>query len=80
MAGVFIATTSSLGRGLLPGWLRVFGFILAAVLLLTISFIELVVLLVPIWVSVVSVWLLLVPARERADDPRVARWVPEGDG
>ena len=79
MAGVFVATTSGLGRGLLPAWLRIGGFLLAAALLLTVSFSELLVLLFPAWVAILSVWLLLVLAREGADDPQVAEWVGEDD-
>ena len=79
MAGVFVATTSGLGRGLLPAWLRIGGFLLAVALLLTVSFSELLVLLFPAWVAILSVWLLLVLAREGADDPQVATWVPEDD-
>ena len=73
MAGVFIATTSGLGRGLLPGWLRIVGFVLAATLLLSVSFIELLVLLIPAWVAVISAWLLVVLAREGADDAEAAQ-------
>jgi hypothetical protein len=72
MAGVFIATTSALGRGLLPGWLRIVGFVLAAALLLSVSFIELLVLLIPAWVAVISAWLLVVLAREGVDDAEEA--------
>ena len=79
MAGVFIATTSGLGRGLLPDWLRIGGFLLAAALLVSVSFIELLILLIPVWVAVISVWLLLVLARPGADDQQVATWVPESD-
>ncbi len=79
MAGVFVATTSGLGRGLLPAWLRIGGFLLAAALLLTVSFSELLVLLFPAWVAILSAWLLLVLAREDAGDPQVATRVPEDD-
>ena len=79
MAGVFIATTSGLGRGLLPAWLRIGGFLLAAALLVTVSFSELLVLLVPAWVAILSAWLLLVLAREDASDLQVATWVAEDD-
>lgn len=70
MAGVFIATTSALGRGLLPKWLRITGFLLAAALLLSVSFLELLILLIPAWVAVISIWLLLQPVDEGTGDPR----------
>ena len=66
MAGMFIAVTSRLGRWLLPRWLTIGGYLLAAVLLLTTSFSELIVLVFPAWVVVLCAWLLLGPAQEPA--------------
>ena len=63
MAGMFIAVTSRLGRWLLPGRLTVIGYLLAAVLLLTVSFSALIALVFPAWVVVLCAWLLL--GRER---------------
>jgi hypothetical protein len=68
VAGVFLATTSRLGRGLLPQWLTIAGYVFAIVLLLSASFVKPIVLLLPAWVAMLSVWLLLVPAREPAGD------------
>ena len=65
MAGMFIAVTSRLGRWLLPGWLTVIGYLLAAVLVLTVPFSELIALVFPAWVIVLCAWLLLGPGRER---------------
>jgi hypothetical protein len=70
MAGVFMATTSNLGRGLLPRWLTITGVVFAVVLLLSAAIIQPLALLLPAWVTVLSVWLLLVPARESVGDPR----------
>ena len=64
MAGMFVAVTSRLGSWLFPRWLTVIGYLAAAVLLLTVSFTELIVLLFPAWVVVLCVWLLLGPARK----------------
>ncbi len=66
MAGMFIAVTSRLGGWRFPGWLRLGGYLLAAVLLLTVSFSELIVLVFPAWMLALCAWLLLGPARGRA--------------
>ncbi len=70
MAGVFMATTSNLGRGLLPRWLTITGVVFAVVLLLSAAIIQPLALLLPVWVAMLSVWLLFVPAREPAGEAR----------
>ena len=72
MAGVFIATSSRLGRGFLPRWLTITGVVFAVVLLLSAAIIQPLALLLPAWVAAVSVWLLLGPAREVGEPPRGA--------
>ena len=63
MAGMFVITTSNLGRGIMPRWLVVIGALVGVVLLLAISFSVLFVLIFPAWVVLLSGWLLLVPGR-----------------
>jgi hypothetical protein len=59
-AAVFIVVTSSLGlrSAGLPRWLAVSGIATAAVLLLSVSFVPLVALLFPAWVTAVSIVIL----------------------
>jgi hypothetical protein len=61
MAGAFTisATTIAVRLGIIPRWLTVFGWIVALVLLLTVATVASVALLFPIWVFVLSVYLLL---------------------
>jgi hypothetical protein len=60
-AAVFMIVTSTVGLrgGGLPRWLALAGYALAAVLLLSVSYISLLTLLFPAWVTAVSVVILL---------------------
>jgi len=61
MAGVFILSTStiSIRTGILPRWIAILGFVFALVLLLVITSWPWIALLFPIWMLVLSVWILL---------------------
>ena len=60
MAAMFVFTTSAIGRsaGILPRWFALAGFAVGAFLLLTASFVPLIVLVFPAWVLVLSLILL----------------------
>ena len=65
-AGVFtLATSTIVRRSRWPRWTYLSGFAVAAALILSISFFELVVLLFPAWVTAISVYVLLTGARAR---------------
>lgn len=72
MAGVFVASASSLGArtGAMPRWLVALGFVTAAVLLLGSPFSPWLALIFPLWVLVFSVYTLIdgfdVPSRSEA--------------
>ena len=63
MAGAFTisTTTIALRLGLLPRWLAAFGWLVAAVLLLTVERFAWVQIIFPIWVLVLSIHLLVHP-------------------
>ncbi len=70
MAGAFtiVTTTIAVRLGILPRWLAVFGWVVAAVLLLTIERFAWVQILFPLWVLVLSVYLLVRPPADRVGD------------
>jgi type IV secretory pathway TrbD component len=72
-AAVFMISVSTIGlrTGALPRWLVVSGYVIAIVLLLSVSFYQLVVLVFPVWVIGVSLVILL-SKRDRADSPHRA--------
>jgi len=67
MAGVFMITTStlSLRTGIVPRWMAALGFVLALFLLLSLGSIALAPLVFPMWVLLVSVYILLSNLRTR---------------
>jgi hypothetical protein len=65
MTGVFMLATSTVfRRGRWPRWTYLFGFLGAAVLILSVSFFEPIVLLLPAWVAALSVYVLLTGGRK----------------
>ena len=70
-AGVFLFATATIGlkTGAFPRWFSILSYVLGAVLLLAVSFVDWAILVLPAWVAVVSVFILL---RERSRR-RVAR-------
>jgi hypothetical protein len=67
MAGVFIISTCTIGlrTETFPKWLIILGYIFAAVLLLSITYIEIIALLFPLWVLILSVQILITNYRNR---------------
>jgi hypothetical protein len=68
MAGVFIISTCTIGlrTETIPKWLIILGYIFAAVLLLSIIYIEILALLFPLWVLMLSAQILIINYRPRA--------------
>jgi len=69
MAGAFTISTTTIGLrlGIFPRWLAVFGFAVAAVLLLTVQRFAWVQMLFPVWVLILSIHLLVHPPAARGD-------------
>jgi hypothetical protein len=69
-AGVFMIVTSTitLRTGVAPRWVAIVGFVVAAALLLSLSFFQVVIMLFPAWVALVSLFILLTPDTPRLDD------------
>ena len=67
MAGVFIISTCTMGlrTETIPKWLIILGYIFAAVLLLSINYIEILALLFPLWVLILSAQILIINYRHR---------------
>ena len=65
MAGVFMISTCtlSLRTGIFPRWMAYLGMLLALILLLTITLIPIAPLLFPLWVLLISVYILLTNLR-----------------
>lgn len=65
MAGVFMISTSTLAlrTGILPRWMAVLGFVLAAFLLFSLGFFYWSPLVFPLWILLVSVHILLANTR-----------------
>ena len=72
MAAMFVFTTSAIGRSarILPAWFGLAGFAVGLFLLLTASFVPLIVLVFPAWVLVLSL-IMLGRAREIPRDVRL---------
>jgi hypothetical protein len=64
-AALFILATATVGRltGAFPGWFSLLGYVSGLVLLLTVSFFDWIVLILPAWVAIVSLFIL---RRERS--------------
>lgn len=67
MAGVFMMSTSTivLKTESIPKWLGILGYLFAAVLILSITYVELIALLFPLWVFMLSVQILIENYRQR---------------
>ena len=72
MAGVFIIVTSTIALrlGAWPRWISVVGYLAALVLVFSVTYYELILLLLPAWVALVSVCVVAVARRA---DPAGAR-------
>jgi hypothetical protein len=64
-AAVFMVATATIGvrSGVFPRWFALVGYLLGLVLLIAVSFVDWFILVLPVWVAVVSVFIL---RRERA--------------
>jgi hypothetical protein len=64
VAGVFMLATSTIARrAAWSRWISLSGFLIAVVLLLSVSFFEPIVLLLPAWVTAISVYILVTGGR-----------------
>ncbi|HEX5642621.1 MAG TPA: hypothetical protein VFZ86_09830 [Thermoleophilia bacterium] len=69
-AGVFVLATSTIiRRSGWPRWASISGFIVAAVLILSVSFFEPIVMLLPAWVSAISIYVLVTGGRRPVGVP-----------
>lgn len=70
-AAVFMIVVSTIGlrTRTLPRWLVIVGYVIALVLLFSVSFYQLLVLLFPVWVAAVSV--VILASNRMRDDPTV---------
>ena len=67
-AGVFVLATSTIvRRARWPRWTSLSGFLVAAVLLLSVSFFEPIVMLLPAWVTAISIYVLVTGGRTATD-------------
>jgi hypothetical protein len=73
MAGVFMVSTStlSLRTGILPRWMTFLGIALALVLLLSIGTIDWILVVFPLWVFMISVYILITNMRGASTSPSV---------
>jgi hypothetical protein len=64
-AGVFLFATATIGlkTGAFPRWFSILSYLLGAILLVAVSFVDWAILVLPAWVAVVSVFILI---RERS--------------
>lgn len=72
MAAVFMITTStiSLQTRIVPRWIVLLGFILALILLLSVGTIQWIPLLFPVWVLLISIYILIENLRRKSDEDR----------
>ncbi len=77
MAAMFVFTTSNIGRttGVLPRWFVLLGFLVGAFLLLSATFVQLLVLVFPVWTLILAI-LLLLRARHIPADAIIPTSVP----
>jgi hypothetical protein len=61
MAGVFMITTSTLAlrTGIVPRWMAYLGLALAVVLLLSLAYFAWAILVLPLWVLLISTYILI---------------------
>ena len=69
-AGVFMIVTSTIAwrTRSIPRWVAIVGFVIAVVLLLTLSYFRLLIMLFPAWVALLSVFILVTPGKVDLDD------------
>ena len=69
-AGVFMIVTSTIAwrTGSVPRWVAVLGYVIALLLLLSIRSFQLIILLFPLWVALLSLFILFTPGSVDFDD------------
>ena len=72
MAAVFMISTStiSLQTRLFPHWMAALGYVLALALLLSVGTIEWIPLVFPVWVLLISIYILIENLRGTSDEDR----------
>jgi hypothetical protein len=78
MAAVFMISTSTilLRSGIMPRWLALSGYVIAALLLLTVGYLQWIELLFPLWVLLISTYILVETYRNDRFAARDARPTP----
>ena len=61
MAGVFMISSSTLWirTGIIPRWIAFLGYALALLLLLTLGYIDWIIMVFPLWVLLISIYILM---------------------
>ena len=69
-AGVFMIVTSTIAwrTRSVPSWVAMVGYLIAALLLLTLRYFQLLIMLFPAWVALLSVFILATPGKVEIDD------------
>ncbi len=71
-AGVFMIVTSTIAlrTRTVPLWVAVLGYVVAALLLLSLRYFEVIIMLFPLWVALLSVFILVTSGSDSADEDR----------
>ena len=78
-AGVFmLATSTIIRRARWPRWTYLSGFIVAAVLILSVSFFEPIVMLLPAWVAAISIYVLVTGGSPQVGTPGSGETLTKG--
>jgi MFS family permease len=69
-AGVFMIVTSTIAwrTRSVPGWVAIVGFVIAVLLLLSLRYFQILIMLFPAWVALLSVFILATPGKVEIDD------------
>ena len=69
-AGVFMIVTSTIAwrTRSVPSWVAIVGFVIAVLLLLSLRYFQLLIMLFPAWVALLSVFILVTPGKVEIDD------------
>ena len=79
MAAVFMIVTSTIGArlGIFPRWLVITGYLAALLLVLNVSYTDVLILVFPVWVAAVSIVILMADRRSLGSARRDAMRTPE---
>ncbi len=69
-AGVFMIVTSTIAwrTRSVPSWVAIVGYVIAVLLLLSLRYFQLLIMLFPAWVALLSVFILVTPGKVEIDD------------